>query len=545
MGYFMMVEFGCRLKDPGILDLRHWLWHRLNHEKRWISKAAGLEIESQAQAASVAWRAPNRQDVHRKQMSEDKIKQHPKGFLNVIRHIGPGVILSGSVIGSGELLVTTRVGAQYGYIFLWGVIFCCVIKYFVQVELARYCMSNNLTSIRAFNQFPIAKIRKTSVLNIFFFAILTMITPALAGIFGSCAGLLYSIFPTIPARLWGAILFASVTAVLWRGSYKDLEKIVVVLVGGLGFSVLICFFLVQGTSYHITRSAFFSGMMFNVPEGGMLAAMALMGAVGVTAAELFYYPYFIKEKGYGAYVGTRPAGKTEAWIRRQKGWMNVVKTDALICTVIAAVITVAYYLVAASVFHHGLGKVPTGMGVVEGLAGMFTETFGKWSYGLFMLGAFCTLYSTLCVSAAAFGRLWTDFFDSMQFISAGNPEAKRKWHRFFQTFWPALWLVFFLGVPKPMTILIWGLRFNGIWLPFLSLAVVFLANKVDSDVKLSKGSSIALWLTTACILIYTLGYFSLSSGEPLIYRLALSLLMGVFTLYTVFACARVKGCEMK
>ena len=121
------------------------------------------------------------------------IMESPKGPLNVIRHIGPGIILSGSVIGSGELLVTTRMGAQFGYIFLWGVILCCVIKYFVQVEIGRYCISNNLTSIQAFNRFPIAKIRKTSVLNIFFFAIMAMITPGLAGVFGSFAGLLYLI----------------------------------------------------------------------------------------------------------------------------------------------------------------------------------------------------------------------------------------------------------------------------------------------------------------------------------------------------------------
>jgi len=47
------------------------------------------------------------------------IMESPKGLLNVIRHIGPGIILSGSVIGSGELFVTTRMGAQFGYIFLW------------------------------------------------------------------------------------------------------------------------------------------------------------------------------------------------------------------------------------------------------------------------------------------------------------------------------------------------------------------------------------------------------------------------------------------
>jgi Mn2+/Fe2+ NRAMP family transporter len=471
-------------------------------------------------------------------MSGVDIKEPPKGPLNVLRHVGPGIVQAGAVIGTGELLVTTRMGAKFGYIFLWGVILCCLIKYFVQVELGRYCISRNATSIKAFNQFPLARIRQTSVLNIFFFAILTLITPALAGILGSCAGLLHSLFPKIPAKLWGVLIFASMTVVLWRGYYKDIEGLVVALVGGFSSATLICFFLMQGTKYQVTSSALFSGLTFEIPEGGMLTAIALMGSVGVTAGELFMYPYWLKEKGYGAYVGPQSASSTEAWARRQRGWMRVVKTDALICTVIATLITVAYYLLAASIFHYGLGKVPMGIGVVEGLANMFTESYGKWSYGIFMFGVFCTLYSSLCVIAAALGRLWTDFFDSLQVIGVDSPEVRRKWHRFFQTFWPALWLVFFLGIPKPMTILIWGFRFNGLWLPFISLAVACLAKEVSSEVKLSTASSIALWLTIACILIYTLGYFVLSTGEPLSYRLAFSILTVAFTFYTILICTK-------
>ena len=90
-------------------------------------------------------------------MREEEIKEPPRGFLNVLRNIGPGIVLSGAVIGSGELLVTTRMGAKFGYIFLWGVILSCLIKYFVQVELGRFCISRNLTSVQAFNHFPISR----------------------------------------------------------------------------------------------------------------------------------------------------------------------------------------------------------------------------------------------------------------------------------------------------------------------------------------------------------------------------------------------------
>jgi len=471
-------------------------------------------------------------------MREEEIKEPPKGFLNALRYIGPGIVLSGAVIGSGELLVTTRMGAQFGYIFLWGVVLCCIIKYFVQIELGRFCISNNLTSVQAFNRFPIGKVRGTTILNIFFFAILAMITPGLAGILGSCAGLVHSLIPAIPAKLWGVILYASVIAILWRGHYKDIEGLVVALVGGFSLAILICFFLMQGTEHHVTGSELLSGLTFKIPTGGMLVAMALMGSVGVTAGELFMYPYWLKEKGYGRYIGPQTGTDQEEWVRRQRGWMAVVKADALICTLIATVITIAYYLVAASILHYGLGTVPTGMGVVKGLASMFTESYGRWSYGIFMFGAFCTLYSTLYVNAAFWGRAWTDLFGSLKMIRVDDPEARLKWHRFFQMFWPGLWLIFFLGIPKPMTILIWGLRFNGLWLPFISLGVAYLAKVVLSEVKLSRGAFIALWATIGCILVYTMTYFGLSAEEPLFYRWGFSMLTAAFTTYTIVVCAK-------
>ena len=71
---------------------------------------------------------------------DDGISQRPAptGILGKLRNIGPGVVVSGSVVGSGELLVTTRMGAEVGFIFLWGVIFASVIKYFIQTNSQRF-----------------------------------------------------------------------------------------------------------------------------------------------------------------------------------------------------------------------------------------------------------------------------------------------------------------------------------------------------------------------------------------------------------------------
>ena len=68
-------------------------------------------------------------------MPADAIREPPRSLWRALRNIGPGIILAGSIVGSGELILTTSLGAQHGYAFLWLILFSCVIKVFVQVEL--------------------------------------------------------------------------------------------------------------------------------------------------------------------------------------------------------------------------------------------------------------------------------------------------------------------------------------------------------------------------------------------------------------------------
>src|SRR5688500_9498681 len=51
-------------------------------------------------------------------MPEGALAEPPKSLWQALRKIGPGIILAGSIIGSGELLLTTSLGADYGFLFL-------------------------------------------------------------------------------------------------------------------------------------------------------------------------------------------------------------------------------------------------------------------------------------------------------------------------------------------------------------------------------------------------------------------------------------------
>ena len=82
------------------------------------------------------------------------IKDPPSTAAGIIRQLGPGLIIAGSIVGSGELIATTAVGAEAGFTLMWLIIIGCVIKVFTQVEFARYTIVNERTTMDGLNEVP-------------------------------------------------------------------------------------------------------------------------------------------------------------------------------------------------------------------------------------------------------------------------------------------------------------------------------------------------------------------------------------------------------
>lgn len=83
----------------------------------------------------------------------------PVDFLGILKQLGPGLIIAGSIVGSGELIATTKTGAQAGIVLLWLIIIGCLIKVFVQIELGRYAISHGETTLSALDRIPGLRLR--------------------------------------------------------------------------------------------------------------------------------------------------------------------------------------------------------------------------------------------------------------------------------------------------------------------------------------------------------------------------------------------------
>ena len=82
------------------------------------------------------------------------IEEPPVTIGGILGRLGPGLIIAGSIVGSGELIATTKTGAEAGFWLLWLIIIGCVIKVFVQVELGRDAIVRGKTTLTALSEVP-------------------------------------------------------------------------------------------------------------------------------------------------------------------------------------------------------------------------------------------------------------------------------------------------------------------------------------------------------------------------------------------------------
>jgi Mn2+/Fe2+ NRAMP family transporter len=456
-------------------------------------------------------------------MPEGALAEPPKSLWMALRKIGPGIILAGSIIGSGELLLTTSLGAEYGFLFLGLILYSCVIKVFVQIELGRYAISSGKPTLGVLNELPgprfgahwlvwwwlIMMLLTISQLGAMAGAVgqamdmaFPSVSPALASF---CSGLLPAIGEKIQARPdfpWATVTAITAVLLLLSGGYRRIERVTTFMIAAVTASTILCVAILPSTGYPLRISDFSDGFsldIFSLPAAAIGAAFAAFGITGVGASELYAYPYWCLEKGYARFAGRNEP--TDDWLRRARGWIRVMHLDAWVSMIVFTVATVCFYCLGATVLHQQ-NLHPKGTDMIATLSEMYVPIFGDWTKVLFLIGVWAVLFKTLYVSAASHSRLTADFLNLANFVHYPNAEARARWIRRFCVLFPmgALLLYFAFGEPRGMVI--FGGFFQGVTLPVIAAVSVFLRyRRTDPRLAPSRLSDLCLWLAFISISI--------------------------------------------
>ena len=118
------------------------------------------------------------------------------------------MVLAASIVGSGELIATTTLGAQVGFAALWIILVSCAIKPVVQAELGATRSRPATPGSKGFNRVPGPRARRqlAGVGLGASWSLLTLLQ--VGGMYGGVAQVLHLLVPAVPVGAWVGVCLA-------------------------------------------------------------------------------------------------------------------------------------------------------------------------------------------------------------------------------------------------------------------------------------------------------------------------------------------------
>ena len=437
----------------------------------------------------------------------------PKTFLERIKFIGPSVIVTGSVVGSGSIVMTPLLGAAAGFLLLWWLLLSMWSKPIIQAEISRYIVVTKKTFLEAFADMPGFKTtiqgKTTSWLVWFMFIGVIPSIAGMGGLAGAVAEAGNTVFPLLSTEAWVAISCLLTWLLLYFGSYKSLERTLLIMVIFFSFMTLVIAIAMQSTEYQVNFDQISQGLSFSFPTEYLPLALAVFGFTGISYGEIMAYTYWCLEKGYADNTGND--------IEETKHWIRTMQTDVWVTVFFITLGTLPFFFLGAGV----LNNVPElqeslatssfwDVDVISSLQNMFSLVLGGWAKWLFIILAFFVLFSTLLSGTAAFTRTISDYLISMGLVRE-RTDTRKKLIKLVAFVIPFLSGLFYFILPNPITLLL----IAGIWaamgLPIVNIGALYLVNKLEPALQPKVITKVILWaslilqLCLAGLIVYDIG----------------------------------------
>ena len=437
----------------------------------------------------------------------------PKTFLERIKFIGPSVIVTGSVVGSGSIVMTPLLGAAAGFLLLWWLLLSMWSKPIIQAEISRYIVVTKKTFLEAFADMPGFKTtiqgKTTSWLVWFMFIGVIPSIAGMGGLAGAVAEAGNTMFPLLSKEAWVAISCLLTWLLLYFGSYKSLERTLLVMVIFFSFMTLVIAIAMQSTEYQVNFDQISQGLSFSFPTEYLPLALAVFGFTGISYGEIMAYTYWCLEKGYADNTGND--------IEETKHWIKTMQTDVWVTVFFITLGTLPFFFLGAGV----LNNIPElqeslatssfwDVDVISSLQNMFSLVLGGWAKWLFIILAFFVLFSTLLSGTAAFTRTISDYLISMGLVRE-RTDTRKKLIKLVAFVIPFLSGLFYFILPNPITLLL----IAGIWaamgLPIVNIGALYLVNKLEPALQPKVITKVILWaslilqLCLAGLIVYDIG----------------------------------------
>ena len=392
-------------------------------------------------------------------------------MLKRIKNIGPGALIAAAFIGPGTVTACTLAGANYGYTLLWALLFATVATIILQEMSARLGLVTQQGLGETLRIMLNQSVWKWPLFSLIMVALYLGNAAYEAGnLSGAALGIqaltderrsLYRISVIVISLLAGILL--------WRGSYKQIERMLLVLV-----AIMALAFIATFISVGPDLTALFKGLTTpNIPDGSLLTVIALIGTT-VVPYNLFLHASAVKAK-WSSINDLKHARADTA---------TAIGLGGLITILIAST-------AAASIFGSGLN--------ISGAGDMATQLeplFGSLSKTMLGMGFFAAGLSSSITAPLATAYALTEILG----IKGGTSSRVFKLIALSVIFSGAS---FALTGIKPISIILTAQFANGLLLPIIAMFLLVVMNQ-----KKQLGQYVNKWLGNtlgAIVVIVTAG----------------------------------------
>lgn len=277
------------------------------------------------------------------------------GITSRLREIGPGALVAAAFLGPGTVTTATLAGARFGTTLLWALLFSVVATLVLQEMAARLGLVTGRglgEAVRARFETPAARWAAAALV---IGAVVVGNAAYQAGnLLGGALGL--QALAGGPVEGWSLGLAAVAAGLLWTGSYRVVERVLLVLVGLMSLVFVVTAAVAAPDPTELLRG-------LAVPELPAEGALVALGLVGTTVVpyNLFLHASAVREKWSGP--GSLPAARR----------------DSAVSIAVGGVASMAVVVTAAAA---GAGEVSD----AADMAVQLEPLLGTWARGFFAAG---------------------------------------------------------------------------------------------------------------------------------------------------------------
>ena len=368
-------------------------------------------------------------------LQELRRKDHPRilGGLDILKYIGPGLLVTVGSIDPGNWASNFAAGSEFGYALLWVVTLSTIMLIALQHNVAHLGIVTGLCLSEAAEKYTPRWVGRPIIIS----AVLASISTSMAEILGAAIAL--QMLFGIPIA-WGSILtVAAVLIMLFTNSYRRMERAIIGFVSMIGLSFVYELFLVDIN----WPAAAYGWVIPSVPHGSLLIIMSVLGAV-VMPHNLFLHSEVIQSRQINT-----------------QGKMNIEKTlkyefmDTLFSMAAGWAINSAMILLAASTFFQNGTHVEE----LSQAQALLAPLLGNNASNIFAIALLLAGISSTITSGMAAGSIFAGMFGE-----AYNTKDTHSIVGILISLGAALLIIFFIA--DPFEGLIYSQMILSVQLPF-------------------------------------------------------------------------------